>query len=155
VVVHVSRSPCIKILCAFSHACRWEFVIWVLWLVLCCFNIFPGIEKTLYKMHVGILRICKYWGISSNTATKHYTTTPPRIIVGLKIESYSRTHPLVVAYRQASMLLHPDYNSPNLTGPMVLLRSLVAHRMQNKLPLLATSSRNAVYVMRSISCINQ
>jgi len=89
-------------------------VIWILWLVLCYVNNFPGIEQTLYKMHVGILCICKYWGISSNTATKHYATTPPRIIVGFKIESYSRTHPLIVAYRHASMRLHPDYNLLNL-----------------------------------------
>jgi hypothetical protein len=63
-------------------------VIWILWLVACCVNNFPGIEQTLYKMHVSILLICKYWGISSNTATKHYTTTPPRIRVGLKIERF-------------------------------------------------------------------
>lgn len=108
-------------------------VIWILRIVLCCVNSSPHIEQTLCKMHVGILRICKHWGISSNAATKHYATTPLRIIVRLKIGSYSGTHPLVVAYRHVSMRLHQDYNLPNLEwcrlDQLFLLKSLAANSM--------------------------
>lgn len=94
-----------------------NFVIGIVWIVLCWVNNFPGIEQTLYKMHVGILHIRKYFEqhchkTQHNHASANYNLIENRKVSGVS-DRYSRTHPLGVASRHASMRLPQDYNLPN------------------------------------------